>query len=182
MKNFKLMFGGKLLFSLFIAVFVTGSAVTNALAVAQSGGNTTIERFSVPFSIPWSELPCADLPPGVTEVSGVANFRLVTTVRVTSSGVTYLNQNGFADGTATDNLGGSYRFNYANHFDAEIPPDEFPQQIRMVDHFNLLGSGGSNRMHVGFVIVGTIESPDDAFPWHTTAISIRGDAIGCDPI
>jgi hypothetical protein len=182
MKNFKLMFGGKLLSSLLLTVFVGGLLVTNASAVEPAGGNTTIDRFSVPFSIPWSELPCADLPPGVTEISGVANFRLVTTVRVDDGGVTYLNQNGFADGTATDNLGGSYLINYANHFDAEIPPDGFPQQIRMIDHFNLNGRGRNSRMHVGFVIVGTIESPDDTFPWQTTAINIRGDAIGCDPI
>jgi hypothetical protein len=181
MKNFKLIFGGKLLFSLFVAVFAGGFMMTNASAVEASGGNTTIERFSVPFSIPWSDLPCADLPPGVTEVSGIANFRLATVVRVDAGGVTYMNQNGYADGTATDNLGGNYRINYANHFDAEVPPDGFPQQIRMVDHFNLLGSG-RNKMHVGFVITGTIENPDDTFPWHTTGIVIRGDAIGCDPI
>ncbi len=177
MKNFKLTVSPKLLLSLFVAVLV-GVMTTDAAAA----GNTSIERFSVPFAIPWSELPCADLPPGVTEVSGVADFRLVTVVRVDAGGATYVNQNGYADGTATDNLGGSYRFNYANHFDAEVPPGGFPQQIMMVDHFNLLGRSGSSRMHVGFVITGTIESADDPFPWHTTGIVIRGDAIGCDPI
>ncbi len=182
MKKFKLTFVRKHLFSLFVTVFIAGLMIASASTAASAAPNTTIERFTVPFSIPWSELPCADLPPGVTEISGVANFRLVTVVRTDSSGNTYVNQNGFADGTATDDLGGTYRFNYANHFDAEIPPDGFPQQIRMTDHFNLIGRGRDNQMHIGFVIVGTIDNPGDTFPWHTTAINIRGDAIGCDPI
>ncbi len=178
MKKFKLTFVKNHLFSLFVAVFIVGLMMTSAAAAT----NTTIERFTVPFSIPWNpELPCADLPPGVTSITGTANFRVVTTVRVDGGGTTYMNQNAYANGTATDNLGTNYRINYAAHLDLEIPPGEYPQQVRMSDHFNLVGRGRNN-IHVGFVIVGTIESPSDPFPWHTTAINLRGDAIGCDPI
>lgn len=165
-----------------LTMMVLISAVFAAPLAFASAAPKTIERFTVPFSIPWNpELPCADLPPGVTSITGTANFRVVTTVRVDGGGTTYMNQNSFADGTATDNLGTSYRINYFAHVDLEIPPGEFPQQVRMSDHFNLVGRGRNN-IHVGFVIVGTIESPSDPFPWHTTAINLRGDAIGCDPI
>jgi hypothetical protein len=168
------------LFLIFIAVFIVGLMITSASAAVSTDPNTTIERFTVPFSIPYTEFPCADLPPGVILVTGTADFRVVTTVRV-DDGTTYVNNNSFADGTATDNLGTNYRINYAGHQHLEIPPGEFPQQVRMTDHFNLLGRGRNN-MHVGFVLVGTIESPSDPFPWHTTFISLRGDPVACDPL
>ena len=158
-----------------------------AFAVALTGAprssaeSSTHESFSVPFSIPFG-VPCADLPPGVTQIDGVANFFLVTTTRVDSAGVAHLNINGQADGDATDNNGTSYHFNYANHFSVEVPPGDFPQQIRMTDHFNLNGKGKDAHLQVGFVIRGTIEDASDFFPWHTTAINIRGDAFNCDPI
>ena len=136
------------------------------------------ERFSVPFTIPFG-VPCADLPPGVTEISGVAEFFVRTTSRVDRSGVLHLNINATAFGTATDNNGVVYSFNYANHFSVDIPPGGFPQQFRVNDHFNLNGRGRANHMHLGFVVVGTVEGPDD---FVTNTINIRGDAFNCDPI
>src|ERR1044071_2003607 len=85
-------------------------------------------------------------------------------------------------GAAIDNNGVVYSFNYANHFSVDVPPGEFPQQIRMTDHFNLNGEGKANQMQVGFVIVGTIDASGDVFPWDTETINIRGDAFNCDPI
>jgi hypothetical protein len=164
------------------AVLVTALASLSASAVAPATPAVTQERFSVPFSIPFG-VPCADLPPGVTSISGVAQFFVRTTTRVDSSGVTHLNINATAFGPATDNNGATYSFNYANHFSVDIPPGAgFPQQIRMTDHFNLNGKGKAGHMHVGFVIVGSIDGPGDTFPWHTDTINIRGDAFNCDPI
>lgn len=164
---------------LLLTVVALALALTSA--PRSSAESLTQERFSVPFSIPFG-VPCADLPPGVTQIDGVANFFLVTTTRIDSAGVAHVNINGQADGDATDNNGTSYHFNYANHFSLDIPPGEFPQQIRMTDHFNLNGKGKDAHLHVGFVIRGTIEDASDLFPWHTTAINIRGDAFNCDPI
>ncbi len=164
-------------------IALIGAVFAAPSAFASAAPNTTIERFTVPFALPWTDqYPCTEMPPGVTSITGTANFRVVTTTRVDGGGTTYLNQNAFADGTATDNLGTDYRINYASHFDLEIPPGEYPQQLRFTDHFNLNGRGRNNQMHVGFLMVGTIEGPGDAFPWHTNFINIRGDAIGCDPI
>lgn len=164
-----------------LAVLVTAVASLSTSAVASPTPAVTQERFSVPFTIPFGA-PCADLPPGVTLISGVAEFYLRTTTRVDSSGVTHLNINGTAFGIAVDNNGAIYAFNYANHFSVDVPLGGFPQQIRMTDHFNLNGAGKASHMHVGFVIVGTIDEPGDVFPWNTDAINIRGDAFNCDPI
>jgi len=164
-----------------LAVLVTALASLSTLAVVAATPAVTQDRFTVPFTIPFG-VPCVDLPPGVTLVSGVAEFYLRTTTRVDSSGVTHLNINGTALGAAIDNNGVVYSFNYANHFSIDVPPGEFPQQIRMTDHFNLNGKGKANQMQVGFVIVGTIDASGDVFPWDTETINIRGDAFNCDPI
>ena len=164
-----------------LAVLVTALASLSTLAVVATTPAVTQDRFTVPFTIPFG-VPCAELPPGVTLISGVAEFFQRTTTRVDSSGVTHLNINATALGTATDNNGVVYSFNYANHFSIDVPPGEFPQQIRMTDHFNLNGKGKANHMQVGFVIVGTIDGSGDVFPFHTETINIRGDAFNCDPI
>lgn len=164
-----------------LGVLVVGLLIPPAVAIPSASAETSRDRFTVDFTIPFGA-PCADLPPGVTSVSGTANFFVVTTVRADSSGLLHVNQNQFASGTATDNEGGTYSFSYANHASYTIPPGDFPQRVRMSDHFNLNGKGKAAHMQVGFVIVGTIEGPDDPFPWHTEAISVRGDAFNCDPI
>ena len=167
-----------------LAVLVTALASLSTLAAATPA--VTQDRFTVPFTIPGvfqaNGTPCVDLPPGVTSISGVAEFFQRTITRVDSSGVTHLNIDATALGAAIDNNGVVYSFNYANHFSVDVPPGEFPQQIRMTDHFNLYGEGKANHMQVGFVIVGTIDASGDVFPWDTETINIRGDAFNCDPI
>jgi hypothetical protein len=169
-----------------LAVLVTALASLSTLAVVAATPAVTLDRFTVPFTIPGvfqaNGTPCVDLPPGVTSISGVAEFFQRTITRVDSSGVTHLNIDATALGAAIDNNGVVYSFNYANHFSIDVPPGEFPQQIRMTDHFNLNGEGKANHMHVGFVIVGTIDASGDVFPWDTETINIRGDAFNCDPI
>ena len=169
-----------------LAVLVTALASLSTLAVVAATPAVTLDRFTVPFTIPGvfqaNGTPCVDLPPGVTSISGVAEFFQRTTARVDSSGVTHLNIEATAFGAAIDNNGVVYSFNYANHFSIDVPPGEFPQQIRMTDHFNLNGKGKANHMQVGFVIVGTIDGSSDLFPFDTETINIRGDAFNCDPI
>ncbi|PWT93689.1 MAG: hypothetical protein C5B55_04095 [Blastocatellia bacterium] len=164
-----------------LALGIVAFALTFTIAPKSSAASSTQDHFTVPFSIPFG-VPCADLPPGVTQIDGVANFFVVTTTRVDSAGVAHINMNGQADGDATDNNGVAYHFNYANHFSLDVPPGDFPIPIHMSDHFNLNGNGKDAHMRVGFVIRGTIQDANDLFPWHTTAINIRGDAFNCDPI
>src|SRR5262245_44202435 len=165
-----------------LIVVVIAMATLSPPATGPATAEVIQDRFTVSFTIPFG-VPCADLPPGVTLISGDANFFLRTTTRVDSDGGVHLNLNGTAFGTATDNNGVVYSFNYANHFSIDMPPSgDFPQQVRMTDHLNLNGKGKANHMKVGFVIVGSIDDPGDVFPWHTDAINIRGDAFDCDPI
>jgi hypothetical protein len=161
-----------------LTVLLTALANLPALALAPVSPDVTQERFSVPFTIPFG-VPCADLPPGVSEISGVAEFFVRTTARVDKDGVLHLNINATAFGNATDNNGETYSFNYANHFSVDVPPNEFPQQFRVTDHFNLNGKGKASHMHLGFVVVGTAFGPNDVV---TDTINIRGDAFNCDPI
>lgn len=162
-----------------LIVVAIAMATLSPPAIAPASAEVTQDRFTVPFMIPFG-VPCADLPPGVTSISGVANFFLRTTTRIDSDGGIHLNINGTAFGTAIDNNGVVYSFNYANHISIDIPPGGgFPQQVRMTDHFNLNGTGKDNHMHVGFVIVGSIDGPGDL---HIDTINIRGDAFNCDPI
>ena len=105
-----------------LAVLVTALASLSTLAAATPA--VTKDRFTVPFTIPFG-VPCVDLPPGVTSISGVAEFFQKTTTRVDSSGVTHLNINATALGAAIDNNGVVYSFNYANHFSSMCRPVNF---------------------------------------------------------
>ena len=157
-----------------LAVLVAALAILPAsVKSASASAQATHDRYTESFTIPSS---CTN---GLV-VSGTANF-VVTTTRVDKSGVTHLNINSFADGTATDNDGGAYNFNYFNHSGADIQPGGFPQQIFVTDHFNLNGKGKAAHMHVGFVIVVTVTGPgpDDFF---INTVNVRGDAFDCDPI
>src|SRR5437660_1330521 len=114
-----------------LAVLITALVSLPVSAVAPAApAQVTQERFSVPFTIPFG-FPCAALPPGVTEISGVAEFFVRTTVRVDNDGVLHLNINATAFGTATDNNGVVYSFNYANHFSVDVPANEFPQHFKV---------------------------------------------------
>ena len=107
----------------FLAVVFAGLILLPAAVSAQ----TSREHFSVPFTIPYDG-PCSQLPPGLV-VSGTADLYVVTVVRVDQNGVTHVNINSRATGTATDNEGGAYRFNYSSHRSEEFPPGDFPVEI-----------------------------------------------------
>ena len=84
-----------------------------------------------------------------------------------------------ATGTATDDAGGTYHFNYHNHSNVDVPPSGFPVQFRQNDHFNLEGTGSASGLHVGFLILMTITDPTS--PPTITPLNERGN-INCDPI
>src|SRR2546430_1841664 len=94
-----------------LVVIIAASVALPVSVIAPSASaQVTQDRFSVPFTIPFG-VPCADLPPGVTEISGVAEFFVRTTSRVDKDGVLHLNINATAFGNATDNNGVVYSFN-----------------------------------------------------------------------
>ena len=155
-----------------LAVVIAGSMSMPAAGSAQ----THREHFSVPFTIPYDG-PCSQLPPGLV-VSGTADLYVVTVARVDQDGVTHVNINSRAVGTATDNEGGVYKFNYSSHRSDEFPPGEFPVEVKWTDHFNMVGAGRTIQVHTGFVLRGTITESG----FEMNFINTYGDPFSCDPI
>jgi hypothetical protein len=86
-------------------------------------------------------------------------------------------------GTATDNLGGRYVFNYTNNL---RQPTTFPGDFKVSDHFNLVGNGPANKVHTFFVLKIHFTSPTDfsvlILNTHGDPLSFEtGEAI-CDPL
>ena len=147
-------------------------ALPAAAAPAGSGPNQTI--VPVPFTL--TPAQCPELQ---TTVTGSGEYFTVTNTRTDKDGVTHLEVNQLATGTATDTQGGTYHFNYHNHSNVTVPPGGFPVQIRQNDHFNLQGTGSASGLHVGFLILVTVPGPGQE-PI-VTPLNERGDH-NCDPI
>ena len=156
-----------------LAVVIAGLILLPASASAQTSYR---EHLSVPFTIPYDG-PCSQLPAGLV-VSGTADLYVVTVVRVDQDGVTHLNINSRASGTATDSEGGVYKFNYSGHRSDEFPPGDFPVEVKWADHFNMVGAGRTIQVHTGFVLRGTITESG----FEMNFINTYGDPFSCDPI
>ena len=156
----------------FLAVVIAGLIFMPSSASAE----TFRERISVPFTIPYDGA-CSQLPDGLV-VSGTADLYVVTVTRVDKNGVTHVNINSRATGTAADNEGGTYRYNYSSHQSQEFPPGESNIQIKWTDHFNLVGAGRTIQVHTGFVLRGTITESG----FEMNFINTYGDPFSCDPI
>lgn len=156
----------------FLAVAIAGLIFSPVSASAE----TFRERISVPFTIPYDG-PCSQLPDGLI-VSGTADLYVVTVTRVDRNGVTHVNINSRAHGTATDNEGGTYRFSYSSHRSDEFPSGGLPVQVKWTDHFNLVGNGRANQVHTGFNLRGTITESG----FEMNFINTYGDPFSCDPL
>jgi hypothetical protein len=122
---------------------------------------------------------------GGSEVFGPAAWNvpiqcgLVGVTTVTLTGTMRWNQDGSGayhttiNGTATDDLGNTYGFNYRNNYKGD--PVNGP--LHMTDHFNLVGSGPASKLHAGFNLFVTADGS-------LTLRSERGGSLtlGCDPL
>ena len=122
---------------------------------------------------------CPNVPAGLI-VSGSGDGFLVTNSRIDQEGVTHMERNDLVTGTATDSNGASYKFNYHNHSNIEVPPGGFPWSFATTDHFNLVGNGRADQMQVSFVARVTFPSPTD--PPLLEFVNSRGNPFMCDPI
>jgi hypothetical protein len=113
-----------------------------------------------------SSATCSQLPAGTTiHGTGTAQFS------VTPSGSLH----SVISGTATDNTGGFWRFNYTQ----DVRPLA-GAAVEITDHFNLVGSGSRIKLHSHFVADFTSSDLETA---DVLAIKqVHGDPIGCDPI
>jgi hypothetical protein len=134
------------------------------------------EQQTVPVTFTLTPAQCPDL---TSTVSGAGEYFIRTNTRVDADGVTHINQNTTANGTATDTEGNTYRFTYHNNQRITIPSGGFPFTVNVNDHFNLVGAGNAQSIHVGFTLRLTFSAPGEEPT--VEVISFRG-FLPCDPI
>jgi hypothetical protein len=136
---------------------VTAAAIafggTSALA---AGGVTTIEQFPVSFTM--SSATCPNLRAGTTiKGTGLETSITTTTTDKERNDVTTIQNTSQARGTATDQSGNAYVFNYENSFrvsNSAASPGVFSG--RMTDSFTLAGVGPA-RLRNGFQAIVTTD-------------------------
>jgi hypothetical protein len=149
------------------------------LVVASNGA--TVETSPVSFVL--SSEACSNLPSG-TELIGSGTRTSITTTRTDRDGVVIVRNSTHAHGTATDQDGNAYVFNYSNEFRATL--DGGVYSGFMTDAFALAGQGPA-RLNNGFV--GHFESDFSTFFTLPVVISSHGDPLDfvtgevhCDPL
>ena len=165
--------------AIMIAALVAG--VTSATA---AGGGATVVSSTATFVL--SSATCPYLRSGTT-ITGSGTATSITTTRTDADGVTTLVNATHAHGTASDQDGNVYVFNYSNEFrlsDTAATPGVFSGLI--TDAFSLAGSGPA-RLHNGFVA--DVTTDFSVFSWDVRHAS--GDPISfasgplvqhCDPL
>ena len=148
-----------------------------AIAASPSGGRAESIPISWAFvgqgadAPPVSDvvLPCSSMPNGMW-VRGTGTWTFFE--EAGAKGV----MNSMAHGTATDNNGGLYRWNYHQ----SIQPLGDGVHSRVVDEFGLSGSGAAGGIHSHFIAIieGTSIEETQSFE----LLHLLGDPFNCDPI
>jgi hypothetical protein len=162
------------------ASVATIALAISLLMVPQANAQATQMRTPVSFTLTPGAPPtgCPNLSVPVT---GTGEVFTVTTNRIGQNGITYVEMNVLATGTAIDTDGATYGWNYHLHVSQEISPGGFPLQITLgTDHFNLQGKGRANQVHVHFVARATFFAPPT--PPIIEFVNVHGVPFGCDPI
>jgi hypothetical protein len=146
------------------------------VALGYSGPVAAAELTHETFTFTLSPDQCPELQ---TTVTGDVDLFIRTNERTDKNGTVHLVVTSNASGVATDDAGNTYHFNYHNHVNVTIPPGEFPQQVDITDHFNLVGDGNGQSLHVGFNVRLTFLGPDEE-PI-VEVIHERGSPMLCDP-
>ena len=150
-----------------------------SLVVASNGA--TVDTFPVSFVL--SSATCSDLPSG-TELMGSGTGKSITTTRTDQDGVVTVVNSTHSHGTATDQDGNTYVFNYSNEFRATL--DGGVYSGLMTDAFALAGRGPA---HLNNGFVGHFMSDFSTFFTVPDVISSHGDPLDfvtgevhCDPL
>jgi hypothetical protein len=166
--------------SVVTAIGVFSLALSLGSLVAASEG-ATVETFPVSFVL--TSETCSNLPSG-TELAGSGTKKSITTTRTDRDGVVTVINSTHAHGTATDQDGNTYVFNYSNEFRATL--DGGVYSGLMTDAFALAGRGPA---HLNNGFVGHFVSDFSSFFTVPDVISSHGDpldfvtgAVRCDPL
>jgi opacity protein-like surface antigen len=163
----------------FVATVVFALASSSALA-AQPSEDT------VGFVL--TAASCPNLAPG-TVITGTGTITTVEITKTDGNDATTVTNTTHASGTATDQDGNTYRFNYSNHFRISNTGRTDPVLSGvMVDSFSLAGSGPAqlqNGFRAEFKLDFSTGLPVASF----VELSSRGDPIDfatgearCDPL
>ena len=149
------------------------------LAAASKGA--TQETFPVSFVL--TSATCSNLPSG-TVLTGSGTQKSITTTSTDQDGIVTVTNSTHARGTATDQDGNEYIFNYSAAYRATLEAGVYSGFIS--DAFALAGRGPA-RLENGFV--GDFVSDFSTFFTATNVISSHGDpldfatgAVHCDPL
>ena len=161
---------------------VAGACLAAGAASAGLGGPPTTSTVSFVGGAGLSNATCPFVPAGTT-ISWTGPETASTIVRTDARGVTTVSVVSHASGTATDNHGNSYAFDYSNAFrvsNSVADPDTFTGT--MTDHFSL--AGPALQLSNGFIANLTTDFSTFSFDF----INARGDPIDsqgnahCDPL
>jgi hypothetical protein len=149
-------------------------ATLSTLTIPSALGQANLFRSPVTFTL----AGCSQLPAGLI-INGSGESLLIISTRTDKDGNTITERHNVVTGTATDNRGGTYLFNYASNSTITTPPGVFPFTLSGNDHFNLLGQGPGNQMQVGFNADATVTGPNTFI---FNPVNVRGNPATCDPI
>jgi hypothetical protein len=167
-------------------VLVAACVLTPALGVtaaAAAGNGATQDEFPVSFVM--SSDTCPNLPPGTT-VTATGTEKSITVLHTNADGGATMQNVSHATGTAVDEAGNTYVFNYSNDFRATAEPAD-PNTFTgtMSDSFALAGNGPA-RLTNGFHATFTT---DFSTFFSFQPLQARGDPIDfatgaahCDPL
>jgi hypothetical protein len=158
--------------------FLVTAAVVAAWLALGSGtaaADTDVSRGPVSFTLPAGQ--CADLPAGLS-VSGTGTETVRAHSSVDATGNFHQLFDTTITGTATDNLGGTYRFNYHN-VQTFSPSAGFPFILHITDHFNLVGNGPASKIHTFFNLTILVTG---ASTFEILSAHFHGDSETCDAL
>jgi hypothetical protein len=154
---------------------LAAAAIILQISLFPASASAEVTQIRVPISFTLTPEDCPNLQ-GTVEGSG--ELFVVMNEQTSHNGVTRIIANYLATGTATDDEGATYVFNYHLHDNIRIPPEVFPVTVLENDHFNLVGKGKANHLHVGFVVRVVVSAPDQ---FTVEFVNERG-LLACDPI
>jgi hypothetical protein len=166
------------------AAFVAVGCLAAAPGWAGLGGPPSVSTVSFMGGAGLSNATCQYVPAGTT-ISWTGPETATTIMRTDASGVTTVSVVSHASGTATDNNGNSYAFDYSNAFrvsNSVSDPDTFTGT--MTDHFSL--AGPALHLNNGFIASLTTNLSDvfvfDPINSHGDPIDFATGAAHCDPL
>jgi hypothetical protein len=165
-----------------VAIVVVMSTIGVGSASA-AGGGASKETSPVGFVL--SSASCGNLPAGTT-VNGTGVEKAISTTRTGPDGVTTIENSTHAHGTATDQNGNAYVFNYSNQFrvsNTVADPATFTGVMN--DSFSLAGRGPA-KLTNGFLAVFTTDF-DTLFAFQPNRskgdpIDFTNGSAHCDPL